>query len=212
MSFTSIGERVGPWLSADPIGEAGGMNLYAYVGGNPTNEWDPTGLASWGDQWQALGSWTGDKLGQSLGQSLGLGAMATADGFIPFSDPFQEAGGYSGCEDGVGFSKGAGAFSRDVAILAAGLPLKGSKGFITPGAASGTNAARLVFSRFTKFLPNGGILLRGVSTPVGTPFVNFAWRKSANIAGILGRYWPYYAGGGGAISDALDLNSSRDCP
>ena len=38
---------IGVWLSADPIGEAGGMNLYADIGGNPINEWDPTGLASW---------------------------------------------------------------------------------------------------------------------------------------------------------------------
>ena len=32
------------WLSADPIGEAGGMNLYEYVFGNPINGWDPYGL------------------------------------------------------------------------------------------------------------------------------------------------------------------------
>lgn len=32
------------WLTQDPIGEAGGMNLYEYVLGNPVNYWDPLGL------------------------------------------------------------------------------------------------------------------------------------------------------------------------
>jgi RHS repeat-associated protein len=38
--------QLGRWLSADPIGEAGGMNVYGYVGGDPLNSWDVLGLVS----------------------------------------------------------------------------------------------------------------------------------------------------------------------
>ncbi len=42
--FRAYDPDSGKWLSADPIGETGGMNLYAYVGGDPMNAIDPFGL------------------------------------------------------------------------------------------------------------------------------------------------------------------------
>jgi RHS repeat-associated protein len=38
--------RTGRWLSRDPLGEAGGFNLYAYCGNDPVNRHDPLGLES----------------------------------------------------------------------------------------------------------------------------------------------------------------------
>jgi RHS repeat-associated protein len=101
--FRAYDPEFGRWLSADPLGEAGGMNIYAYCYGNPLNLYDPDGMfpsAAW---------WGGffDVDASEVAGNFALGAMATADGFIPFSDPFKEAGGYSGCEDGAGLSNGA---------------------------------------------------------------------------------------------------------
>jgi RHS repeat-associated protein len=36
--------RTARWLSRDPIGEAGGINLYGYVGRDPVSRIDPMGL------------------------------------------------------------------------------------------------------------------------------------------------------------------------
>ena len=36
----------GRWLTRDPIGYAGGVNLYGYCGNDPGNRWDPSGFWS----------------------------------------------------------------------------------------------------------------------------------------------------------------------
>lgn len=39
----ALDPRAGRWLNRDPLGEAAGINLYAYVGNNPVNITDPSG-------------------------------------------------------------------------------------------------------------------------------------------------------------------------
>ncbi|TGY88638.1 hypothetical protein E5163_10950 [Marinicauda algicola] len=43
-SIPRIDRRSGSLMQTDPIGVAGGINLYAYVGGDPVNFTDPWGL------------------------------------------------------------------------------------------------------------------------------------------------------------------------
>ena len=43
--FRAYDPEMGRWLSADRLGEAGGINLYGYVGNDPINSWDPLGLS-----------------------------------------------------------------------------------------------------------------------------------------------------------------------
>jgi hypothetical protein len=50
--------RLGRWLSRDPLGEAGGFNLYAYCGNDPVNRHDPLGLSDWLEM-KVIGDGTG---------------------------------------------------------------------------------------------------------------------------------------------------------
>ena len=60
--------QLGRFISQDPIGFAGGLNLYAYCGNDPINFTDPLGLSPDG--------LLGDTLGVLAGCGAGLGEMA----------------------------------------------------------------------------------------------------------------------------------------
>jgi RHS repeat-associated protein len=44
MRARTYSHNLGRFLQPDPIGQAGGVNLYDYAGGDPVNGWDPWGL------------------------------------------------------------------------------------------------------------------------------------------------------------------------
>jgi len=73
---------VGPFTQPDPIGLAGGLNLYGYAGGDPVNSSDPFGLCPPEDdedcsRIQRLANWAAAR-----GHSKTLNAIAAADAVI----------------------------------------------------------------------------------------------------------------------------------
>lgn len=52
--FRYYNPSTGRWLSRDPIGEKGGVNLYGMVGNNPISRWDYLGLDYYHLQWPHL--------------------------------------------------------------------------------------------------------------------------------------------------------------
>lgn len=105
------------WLNRDPIREAGGINIYGFVGNDPINRIDPLGL--WGIQFGDRNIGYGDPnlaFNNDSWTDLAQGAAATADGIIPFADPFQKY--YDPCDPIFRASRTLGEIGRDVGLLA----------------------------------------------------------------------------------------------
>jgi RHS repeat-associated protein len=74
----------GRWLSRDPIGESGGINLYGYAGQEPVNRTDPSGrfglpglvigVVAGGIAGYETGGWRGALIGGAVGGVIGIAA------------------------------------------------------------------------------------------------------------------------------------------
>jgi len=118
--FRAYDPNLGRWISRDPIGENGGINLYGYVENDPIGFVDPYGL------WTAINplSWLdGDKY-QGAGfefftyDDYLAAAGATLDGMIPFGNPFSDL--YNPCETKYKVSKALGGVSAALIAAAGG--------------------------------------------------------------------------------------------
>ena len=96
--FRDYDATTGRYLQSDPIGLEGGLNTYAYVGGNPVMYVDPTGLIFSGIR-EAFCS-----INVSLGVNIGLGFGF--EGTVSFS-PRGGVSGYAGVGVGIGASVSA---------------------------------------------------------------------------------------------------------
>ena len=136
----------GRWLSKDPIGLSGGLNLYAFCGGDPINQLDCMGESTMGDIVENPGAFFGGFVDAISEGELMKGLAATADGFLPFCDPFEsvysdECGNYDSAYD-VSHLCGAASFGAFMgAVLAPeGLVFGGSSQVVTHWSVTGEQA------------------------------------------------------------------------
>lgn len=151
--------ELGRFLSEDPIGLGGGTNQYAYVGNNPINTTDPSGL--WGARAGGVMIGWGEPdlvfTSQDLGSGLDTGVHATAS---VFSMGFYNGGAYR-CQPG---------FDGSVALATTGDILLSASG--APGAIKGAMSAFGGIRRSLGMMKGGWqavrCLIEGSCFPTGT--------------------------------------------
>lgn len=114
--FRAYDAQTGRWLSRDPLGEEAGMNLYAYVGGDPVNGVDPLGLINWTNAGVATAGIVGNGItvagGVAIATATGVtGVGAVGGGLIAANGAYGLAANFANLgmaiADGENYSKGS---------------------------------------------------------------------------------------------------------
>lgn len=93
--------NLGRWITRDPIGEQGGLNLYGYVGNNPINRVDPLGLLTV----VVVGGPSPSSPDNSSGNPLGYASIAvTGGGIYSFGTGYKDSNGIFHQELGTSFT------------------------------------------------------------------------------------------------------------
>ncbi len=129
----------GRWLQPDPIGFAGGVNLYQYGGGDPIDGSDPMGLWWWDGDWIQYGA--GGLLGAYGSEPQRAGAQGAYDGFVVGTNAAASTltNGYAGSSKDQLAASGA-LYDPDNAMLNASETLGGVAGTALQTAAGGALA------------------------------------------------------------------------
>ena len=94
----------GRWLTRDPIGYAGGSNLYGYAGNNPVNGIDPSGL-DWLDNASDFSAGWGDTL--TLGATDWVRGQMGTNGVINYNSGYYKGGQFAGFVNGAAIDAAA---------------------------------------------------------------------------------------------------------